>query len=330
MKTSRAAASIGRRLFDCARSAWFGAGAARHRRPGCRYVPPRANLHGKLAADRYNAGKRSTRSAALESSMADHDTLHPLRPFLKNYVWEHGRIGTRYLDCAAGEIKFDEGKKSRFAAEAYLYVPLGQEADAVPPAPGPAIQEAGLARFLHAAQLGAPAQAGSAAETQRAVQDCVELGVFSAYQRDAWQAQERYAQEPLFEAEIRAEVVAEIRRAYAGLREQLALYDFTVLHGLPEPLLFSDAPFINWHHTSPALPFVSLPLGPYCLLVGGPSGRKSRVAPVVWKEAPSMGPLKEHNRHMAERAHRWLVATADDQLLAAQPRFAAAPDTAQH
>jgi len=40
--------------------------------------------------------------------MTDHDRLHPLRPFLKNWIWEHGRIGTRYLDCVDGEIKFDE------------------------------------------------------------------------------------------------------------------------------------------------------------------------------------------------------------------------------
>jgi hypothetical protein len=44
--------------------------------------------------------------------MDDHDRLHPLRPLLKNWIWEHGRIGTRYLDCLDGAIKFDEGKKS--------------------------------------------------------------------------------------------------------------------------------------------------------------------------------------------------------------------------
>ncbi len=42
--------------------------------------------------------------------MANHDRLHPLRPL------QHGRIGTRYLDCIDGQIKFDEGKKG-LAAE---------------------------------------------------------------------------------------------------------------------------------------------------------------------------------------------------------------------
>jgi hypothetical protein len=32
--------------------------------------------------------------------MADAETPHPLRPLLKNWVWEHGRVGTRYLDCS--------------------------------------------------------------------------------------------------------------------------------------------------------------------------------------------------------------------------------------
>src|SRR5579859_1011962 len=36
------------------------------------------------------------------------DPLHPLRPFLKNFVWEHGHIGTRYINCATGEIAFDD------------------------------------------------------------------------------------------------------------------------------------------------------------------------------------------------------------------------------
>jgi hypothetical protein len=257
--------------------------------------------------------------------MADQDTLHPLRPFLKNWVWEHGRIGTRYLDCVDGQIKFDEGKKSHFAAEKYLYVPLGKDAEDDVSAHGPVIHEAGLARFLRAAQLGTPEEAGSVVEVQRAVQDCVELGLFSAYQQVAREAWARYAQEPMFEDEIRAAVVDDIRHIYAGMREQLALYDFSVLYGLPVPLLISETPFIDWRvRVSPGLPFVSLPLGPYCLLVGAPSGRKSRIGPVVWRAATAMGPLKDHNHLIAEHARLWLVATTDDQLVTVQSRFAAA------
>ena len=261
--------------------------------------------------------------------MTDHETLHPLRPFLKNYVWEHGRIGTRYLDCVDGQVKFDEGKKSRFAAEKYLYVPLSKEFDASAQAEGPAIQEAGLARFLRAAQMGTPEAAGSAAEVQRAAQDCLELGLFSAYQLDAQQAQARYAQEAMFDDEIRAAVIEDIRRVYVPMREQLSLYDFTVLHGLPTPLLFSEQPFIDWRTRSgQALPFISLVLGPHSLLVGALSGRKSRVAPVVWTAAVAMGPLKDHNRVLLERARSWLVATTDEQLVALQSRFAPADQDA--
>ncbi|SAL04783.1 hypothetical protein AWB81_06862 [Caballeronia arationis] len=257
--------------------------------------------------------------------MADHDRLHPLRPLLKNWVWEHGRIGTRYLDCVDGIVKFDEGKKSHFAAEKYIYVPLGKDAQDVVSEDGPAIHETGLARFLRAAQLGVPEEAGSAAEVQRAVQDCVELALFSEYQLEAREAFARYEQEPMFEDEIRAAVVDDIRRIYAGKPEQLALCDFSVLYGLPIPLLISETPFIDWRvRASPALPFVSLPLGPYCLLVGAPSGRRSRIGPVVWKAATAMGPLKDHNRRIAERARLWLVATTDDQLVAAQSHIAAA------
>lgn len=258
--------------------------------------------------------------------MADHDKLHPLRPFLKNWVWEHGRIGTRYLDCVDGQIKFDDGKKSHFASEEYIYVPLGNDVDIANSATieGPAIHEAGLARFLRAAQLGKPEDAGTTSEVQRAVADCLELGLFSAYQREAHAALARYASEPMFDDEIRAAVVDDVRRLYAGGREQLALYDFSVLYGLPQPLVISDAPFIDWRvRANPALPFVSLPLGPYCLLVGAASGRKSRVGPVVWKAVSSLGPLKDHNRLIVEQARLWLVATTDEQLVAVQSRFAA-------
>jgi hypothetical protein len=248
--------------------------------------------------------------------------LHPLRPFLKNYIWEHGQVGTRYLDCVDGELKFDDGKKSRFASEPYLFVPLEKDAKDNPEKHAPDILEANLARFLKAAQLGKPEQAGTPSDAQRAVHDCMELAIFSAYQREAEKAQRHYAEEAMFDDEIRVALVNDIRRIYVAMREQLSLYDYTVLHSLPNPLLFSDAPFIDWRvRVSPALPLVSLPLGPYALLVGTPSGRTSRTAPVAWKEAASMGSLKDHNKLMVDSARRWLVATSDDQLIAVQSRF---------
>lgn len=255
--------------------------------------------------------------------MSEHETLHPLRPFLKNWLWEHGRVGTRYLDCASGEIGFDEGKKARFAAEQHVYVSLARNPDDEAQHAGPTVHEAGLARFLRAAQMGRPEDAGSAAEVQRAAQECVEIGLLCAYQADVQQAQARYALEPLFEDEIRAEVVKDVRRIYVALREQLALYDFIVFHGLPAPLLISDSPFVDWRtRARPPMPFVTMPLGPYSLLVGAPSNKTSRVGPVTWKSAPAMGPFADHNRHIVEGARLWIVATTDDQLVALQPRFA--------
>jgi hypothetical protein len=256
--------------------------------------------------------------------MTEAEVVHPLRPILKNWVWEHGRVGTRYLDCSSGVISFDDGKKSRYATGSIYYVPLGSSADAAVAEGGPAIHEGALARFLRAAQLGKPEEAGSVTDVQRAAQDCVELGLVCAYQDDAQRALKRYVLEPMFEHEIRAAVVADIRTKYVGLRAQLALYDFTVIHGLPTPLLISEAPLIDWRvHAQPVQPFVTLPLGPYCLLVGTPSGKKSRAGPVLWKSASAMGPFKDHNRYIVERARRWIVATADDQLVAVQHRFAA-------
>ncbi len=255
--------------------------------------------------------------------MTEPETLHPLRPFLKNWLWEHGRVGTRYLDCANGEIGYDEGRKARFAAESPLYINLSRDEEASAQATGPAIHEPGLARFLKAAQLGKPDEAGSAAEVQRAVQDCIELGLVCDYQPRARRAWARHALEPLFDDEIRAEVVREIRQVYVGLRAQLALYDFSVFHGLPAPLLLSESPFIDWRtRAKPPMPFVSMPLGPYCLLVGAPSNKTSRAGPVTWRTGMSMGPFKDHNRHLTEAARLWLVATSDEQLLALQDRFA--------
>jgi hypothetical protein len=255
--------------------------------------------------------------------LTERETLHPLRPFLRNWLWEHGRVGTRHLVIADGTVGFDEGKKARFAAEKHVCVSLVRDEPDDPARSAPAVHEAGLARFLHAAQLGRPEDAGAPADVQRAVQDCIELGLFCAYQHDARLAQARYALEPMFDDEIRAAVVADIRRVFVGLREQLALYDFTVFHGLPSPLLLCDSPFIDWRvRAKPPMPFVTMPLGPYCLLVGTPSNKTSRVGPVAWKSAAVMGPFKDHNRHIVEGARWWLVATTDEQLLELQPRFA--------
>jgi len=149
------------------------------------------------------------------------------------------------------------------------------------------------------------------------------LALVSAYQRDAERARARYALEPMFEDEIRAAVTEDVRSTWGGVREQLLRYDFTIFHGLPQPLLISDTPFIDWRvRAKPALPFVSLPLGPYSLLVGTPSARTTRSAPLLWKQAPAMGPFRDHNRYQVEGARRWLVATTDEQLIAVQARFA--------
>src|SRR5512137_125967 len=255
--------------------------------------------------------------------MSEPEVLHPLRPILRNWVWEHGRVGTRYLDCRTGEIKFDDGKKSRFADEPIFFVSLEQEAG---DATGPVVHEGALARFLRAAQLGKPDEAGSVADVQRAVQECVALGLVCAYQDEAREALAKYQLEPMFEDEIRAAVIGDIRARYVGLRAQLALYDFTVFHSLPAPLLCSEAPFIDWRvRAKPVQPFVTLPLGPYCLLVGTPSGKKSRAGPVMWQPAVVMGPFKDHNRYLVEDARSWIVAISDDELLALQPRFAPPP-----
>lgn len=255
--------------------------------------------------------------------MTEHESLHPLRPFLRNWLWEHGHVGTRWLNCADGALGFDEGKKARFANEPHVHVSLARDAQDDPLQSGPAVHEPGLARFLRAAQLGRPDDAGPMADVQRAVQDCIALALFCAYQPDLQQAQARYALEPMFDDEIRAAVFDDIRKGWMPLREQLALYDFTVFHGLPAPLLLSESPFIDWRlRARPAMPFVSMPLGPYCLLVGAPSNKTSRVGPVTWKSVVAMGPFKDHNRHIVEHARRWLVATTDEQLLALQPRFA--------
>jgi hypothetical protein len=257
--------------------------------------------------------------------MADPEVLHPLRPLLKNWVWEHGHIGTRYLDCTDGAVKFDDGKKARFAAEDIFYVPLGADFDETDSTSGPALHEGALARFLRAAQFGKPEEAGPVTDVQRAAQDCVELGLVCAYQQDAQRALAAYRLEPMFEDEIRAAVVRDIRGKYVGLRAQLALYDFTVFHGLPSPLLINEAPFIDWRvRARPVQPFVSLPLGPFSILVGTPSGKKSRAGPVLWKTVSAMGPFKHHNRYIVESARLWIVATSDDQLEAVQERFAPA------
>jgi hypothetical protein len=256
--------------------------------------------------------------------LTEQEVHHPLRPVLRNWLWERGRIGTRWLRCADGEIGFDEGKKAHFAAEPPIHVPLGADADAATDTRhvGPPVHEAGLARFLRAAQLGRPEEAGSPADVARSVQDCVEIALCCAYQADARRSQARWALEPMFDDEIRAAVVADVRRLYVPLRAQLALYDWTVFHGLPVPLLLSESPFVDWRvRAQPAVPFVSMPLGPYCLLVGAPSNKTSRAGPVAWKSVVSMGPFKDQNRHVIEGARQWLVATTDEQLLALQPRY---------
>jgi hypothetical protein len=116
---------------------------------------------------------------------------NPLRPFLKNWLWEHGHIGTRYLDRQADELKFDEGKKASFAAELPFYISLAKD-DTAASQSAPVMHEAALAKFLRAAQLGEPAEAGLPVDVQRVVQECVDIAIRCAYQKQAQEAHTRF------------------------------------------------------------------------------------------------------------------------------------------
>jgi hypothetical protein len=247
---------------------------------------------------------------------------HPLRPFLKNWLWEHGHIGTRYLDCTSGELKFDEGKKTLFARDHAFYISLAKDETAASQLPA-VIHEAALAKFLRAAQLGNPGEAGLPAEVQRAVQECVDIALRCAYQADAEAAHARYSQEPMFDDEIRDAVFSDIRKRYMPLREQMELYDYIVFYGLPAALLISESPFIDWRlRAQPAKPFVTMVLAPYAILVGAPSTKTARAGPVVWTKAAAMGLFKDHNPLIVKHAKQWLVATMDAELEALQAKFA--------
>jgi hypothetical protein len=242
------------------------------------------------------------------------DNTHPLRPIIRNWLWEHGRIGTRYLDKTSNELKFDEGKKANFATALAFYVSLDKETTAADQS-SPVIHDAALAKFLNAAQLGNPTDAGSVSDVQRTVQECIDIAIACTYQEMAIKAHAHYSQEAMFDDEIRDAIFNDVRKIYQPLREQMALYDFSVVYGLPSALVTSELPLIDWraHRTQPK-PFVSLALGPYAILVGAPSAKTSRAAPIVWTKATAMGPFKDHNLRMAQQAKHWLVATSDSEL----------------
>jgi hypothetical protein len=247
-----------------------------------------------------------------------HALNHPLRPFLKNWLWEHGHIGTRYLDRESGELKFDEGKKASFATDMPFSISLAKD-DTATSQTTPVLHEAALAKFLRAAQSGTPTDAGLPADVQRAVQECVDIALRCAYQSHATKAHANYAEEAMFDDEIRDAVFSDIRKHYMPLREQMALYDFSVVYGFPTPLIISESPFIDWRvQVKPPKPFVSIVLAPYAILVGAPSTKTSRAGPITWTKAAAMGPFKDHNQIMAKQAKQWLVATTDAELEAFQ------------
>ena len=125
------------------------------------------------------------------------------------------------------------------------------------------------------------------------------------------------------EQPARAAVFDDIRKKYMPMREQMALFDFIVFYSLPSPLLICESPLMDWRVLArPAKPFVTMVLAPYAVLVGAPSAKTSRAAPVVWTKAAAMGPFKEHNQLIVNQAKRWLVATSDAELEAVQSRFA--------
>ena len=116
--------------------------------------------------------------------MTDVEAIHPLRPILKNWLWEHGHIGTRFLDCVAKELKFDEGKKAHFTAPNPFHISLRKEDTAQSQTPW-SVHDASIAKFLRAAQSAKPEEAGTPAEVQRSVQECIDIAIRCAYQADA-------------------------------------------------------------------------------------------------------------------------------------------------
>jgi len=162
--------------------------------------------------------------------MAKGEALHALRPFLRNWVWEHGRVGTRYLDCSTGEIRFDEGKKAHFASETHIYVSLVKDAD---PAAhdGPALHEGRSGPIAARRAAGAPLPTRALWPRKCSARSrTVSSWPWSARTSATPSKPRRVTpQEPMFDDEIRAAVIEDVRRIWVGVREQLALYDYTIL-----------------------------------------------------------------------------------------------------
>ena len=56
----------------------------------------------------------------------------------------------------------------------------------------------------------------------------------------------RYAQEPMFDDEIRAEVIKDIRRMYAGCASNWRCMTSPCFTACPRRSLINEAPFIDW------------------------------------------------------------------------------------
>jgi hypothetical protein len=242
---------------------------------------------------------------------------------LASWIDESGKSpGHHYFDIQSQKAKFEVGRRAKFAASEYLYMPINAKDERDQSLEDwLSIDESGLGLLCKAAHNNDPSiMPVDNTLAQRALRACVSLGLRSAYQFYMI-AQIPGLSDRMGTTTSHQSLAKNAFRAIQARFLRFSNWDFKIFFNSSVHLLIGEQPFRDWSLRDDLAESITMPLSPTALLVGTPpSDRNQRHMSLAWYSAPGRPTFAEmHNDFVVKTARQWIVASSAAQLMAVTP-----------
>ncbi|WP_177341067.1 DUF4238 domain-containing protein [Comamonas thiooxydans] len=242
------------------------------------------------------------------------------KALLKRWLSQHeGSKGYWTLDCASGDIRFEQGEKASFAISDYRYVPV-RTTEGRAPYRDEAVEdwfskgENDLA-FVTDLVLEKKPLGSFGKKILGFTEAAILLGFRSAYE---YEMLERVITDPgsaLSQDDISRYVIDYFQKAYKYKLRQFANWDWQIIPAKDEDLLVCDRPLFDMTVNRLQEELLAIPLAPRLMLVAvPPKDRHRTISSLTVADVTTSKIISLANNFTVQRARQFVVAASFEQL----------------